>query len=106
MFLGLAGGWIDNQVQIKIIDGKKKTHYAAEREIIDKIEPALEEYYGVDIATIGLPQTPSDGGRISLRHEGQPNEGCDLNVVNNEYRIFCDSSNLELELATELTPRD
>lgn len=104
MLVALAGGWIDNQVQIKLTDEKKATHRAAEREIEDKIEPALEEYYGVDIGPFGLPQTPSDASRVQLRTEGELNEGCYLHVVNNEYRISCGGS--DLELATELTPKD
>ncbi len=102
MLVAFAGGWVDNQVQIKLTDEKKATHRAAESEIEEKIEPALEEYYGVDIGPFGLPQTPSDASRIQLRTEGELNEGCFLHVVNNEYRISCGSS--DFELATELTP--
>lgn len=103
-FVTFGGTWIDNEIQIRKNDGEKTVQSAAEREIIDKIQPALEEYYDIDIFTLALPQTPSDDGRALLRHEGEPNEGCDLNVVNNEYRISCDSA--DLEHATELTPRD
>lgn len=99
-----GGTWIDNEIQIRRNDEEKAVQRAAEREIIDKIQPALEEYYKIDISTLVLPQTPTDDGRALLRHEGEPNEGCDLNVVNNEYRISCDSA--DLEHATELTPRD